>query len=185
MEKLNNKTVLLISTLLLLLLFFGNMLLKSLRNSDDIMDYKAVNIDELKSKSKIISDRKTYYTLEGIVNKYIMSYIPSSDQEQLNETPEHTYEEYYDALTEGYESYLKKDDYLTLAKTFLNKFYVISEGEMEGITYMDTDNVLKEIYEVDTDSYLCHLSCTKNNKDAYIGLKLETSKKQFSIFYLE
>lgn len=189
MENLNmsNKTLLLVLSIILVLFIIINYLINNLEEAE--YDYESLSASTLMYQGEEIKDRKIYYTLEGIIKKYLSSYygIDSNGNEiYLEEEPEYNYQEYYEALTEDYKNYLGKKGYTEVAEKFLNKFYIQGGGsEIEGHNYMYTYNIIKQIYKIDQNTYICELYSYINNKYGYIGIVINPNIQEYRIFILE
>ena len=188
MERLNmsNKTLLLVLTIILVLFIIINYLINNLEKPE--YDYESLSVSKLMYQGEEIKDRKIYYTLESIIVKYLSSYYGTDSKGNeiyLEEEPEYNYQEYYEAMTDEYKNYLGKEGYLETAEEFLNKFYIQGDSEIEGHNYMYTYNIIKEIYKIKQDTYICEVHCDINNKYGYIGIVLNTDAQEFRIFILE
>lgn len=163
--------VLVLITLLLLNWFLGNI------DNDRIWDYKEITsvLDVMYSGTRI-TDRETYYTLESIVNQYLNSYINVYNEDKI------MYEDYYDYLTEDYKKHLTKKEYIKVAQKFLNKFYININSDYES---MDTNQVLKNIYELNNSVYICELESSRNSEVGYIAFQVNKTGRNFNIVYIE
>lgn len=190
MEKLNisNKSLLIILVFVLILFILASYFLKSDKTNG--LDYDNTNILQLFYSGTEVTDRKTYYILEDIIINYLNSYTNAKDkngnQVSLEVESKYTYEEYYDTLLDSYKDYLGKKQYIEVADKFMNKFFVESGDEdIEIHFFMDTDKVLKEITTIGENQYICRLYSSYNNKEAYIGIKLDTKNNEYRIFIIE
>lgn len=183
----NNKTLLLILSIILVLLIIINYLINNLEKNE--YDYESLSVSKLMYQGEEIKDRKIYYTLEGIIKKYLSSYYGTDSKGveiDLEEEPEYNYQEYYEALTDEYKNYLGKQGYFETSEEFLSKFYVESgDPDIEMHYYMDTYDIIKQIYKIKQDTYICEVYCDSNNKYGYIGIVLNTDVKEYRIFILE
>lgn len=184
MKKVDTKQWLVLFSLVLVALIIINIVMRDLQRENQIFNYsKITRALDVIGKGELVTDRKTYYTLEKIINKYINSYLINSrdlNSEDVN------YLDYYNVLTSEYKKALNKKEYEEKAKQFLGKFYIYHEGKMEADEYMDTQSVLKDIYKFDDGTaYLCKVKSSQNNKEGYIGIYLNKSNSSFYIFYLE
>ena len=144
------------------------------------VDYSKVQPSDYILKYEIQTDRKTYWILEDIISNYIYS-------SRYNETDENnvSYVDYYEAFDSEYQKYLGKSKYLKLAESFFEKFRV--EQSLEGSeSSIKTTNLIESYYKDPSDSsrYICRLNTAKGDEFAYIGISLNTSKKTYTIFYL-
>lgn len=189
MEKLNvsNKTILLVLTIILILLIIINYLINNLRDNKYI--YEDISVTKLMYQGEEITDRTIYYTLENIIVKYISSYYGTTStgvEIELEEEPEYNYQEYYEALENSYKKHLGKKEYLELSEKFLNKFYVESgDQDIEVHYYMDTYNIIKGIYRIKENTYICELYSSSNYEYGYIGIVLDPPSQEYRIFIIE
>ena len=144
------------------------------------VDYSKVQPSDYILKYEIQTDRKTYWILEDIISNYIYS-------SRYNETDENnvSYVEYYEAFDSEYQKYLGKSKYLKLAESFFEKFRV--EQSLEGSeSSIKITNLIESYYKDPSNSsrYICRLNTAKSDEFAYIGISLNTSKKTYTIFYL-
>lgn len=190
MEKLNisNKALLGILAIILVLLIIINFLLENMRQTG--LDYENIEASKLINQGEKVTDREIYYTLEDIIVKYISSYNTVVDEQgntyYLEAQAENSYEEYYEALIESYQVYLNEEEYIEVARNFLNKFFVIGgDPEFEVHYYMQTQGILKGVYELQQNEYICKLYNKTNHKYGYIGIVLDPKEEQYRIFIIE
>lgn len=162
--------VLVLITLLLLNYFFIGNRVDGIWNYDEI----TTATDVMYSGTKV-TDRETYYTLESIVNQYMESYVEKEDEKT-------NYKEYYNYLTENYKKHLGRRKYIEVAEKFLKKFYVNIDSDYE---YMNTNRIVKNIYEFDNNIYLCELRSNTTNEMGYIAFQVNDSQLAFNIVYIE
>lgn len=189
MGNVNNKTLLVILSLVLVLLIIFNVIFKSERNKDNI-NYGKVTAEDLIYDGTEVKDRQLYFTLESIISKYISSYKTAYDSDgnliDLESDSKYSYEDYYGALTDEYKSYLGRSKYIEVAKKFMTNFFVKSGSEEVEVHYfMDTYQLIKGVYEIDENMYICKLYSSYNDKTSYIGIALDTGNMEFRIFFLE
>ena len=191
MENLNisNKKLLLLLSVVLVLFIIINSFINKDKNS--IIDYsKDISAKDLISKGTEISDRKIYFTLESIIIKYVNSYNNAKDESgnliDLENEYEYSYEEQYDSLVDSYKSYLNKKEYITVADKFMNKLLVKSgDNDTEVHYFMDTNALVKGVYQIADNTYMCKLYSSYNDKEAYIGIVLDTKNSTYGIFFIE
>ena len=143
-------------------------------------DYSKIQPSDYILKYEIQTDRKTYWILETIVSNYI--YSSRYDETTKNDV---SYVDYYDDLDSEYKKYLGKSKYLKVANSFFDKFKFSST--LDGTESSIKTNNLIESYYVDpsnSNKYICKLNTASEDDFAYIGIILNTSKKTYSIFYL-
>lgn len=176
-KKVDSKLLLFTLVLVLITLLLLNYLLKGNREVG-IWNYKEITTaTDIMYLGQKVTDRDTYYTLEAIVNQYLNSYINTgNDDEKL------MYEDYYNYLTENYKKHLSKKEYIEVAKNFLNKFYVNINSDYET---MYTYQILKEIYDMGNNVYMCKLESKRNNEIGYIAFQINQSELAFNIVYIE
>lgn len=189
MGNINNKTLLVILSLVLVLLIIFNVIFKSERNKDNI-NYGKITAQDLIYGATEVKDRKLYFTLESIISKYILSYDDAVDSNNnkvdLEINSDYSYKDYYEALNEDYKKYLDKEGYIKVAKFFLDKFFIESVGENIEIQYfMDTNQLIQGVYEIDENMYICRLYSSYNKTEGYIGIYLDEENTQFQIFIIE
>ncbi len=182
-KKVDSKLLLFTLILVLITLFLLNGLFRGAK-SVGIWNYDEITTGtQLIAYGTLSQDRQTYYIMEEIVNKYLNSYISTYGNEELEDWM--PYEQYYDYLTDNYKDYLSRKDYEKLAKEFLNKFYVYEEGEYDATEFMDTYNVIKAIYELDNDVYLCELRGETTLNKGYIAIATDSNDNTYRIIYIE
>lgn len=151
-------------------------------NLNQKINYNSDNVvaDLLKSAT-VTYDRAIYYTLEDIIVNYIYSFDPESFylEDQIG------YEEYYEVLDETYRSKLGKAKYMETAKNFLKCVARINSSDMDSMTEYVTSNIIRTIYDLGEDKYLCLVGIENGTKFGYIGIKLDTANTTYNIFYLE
>lgn len=175
----NKMLYLLLGILLLVIFFVGTSILKSKRGQ--VIDYSEIkSAQELLDFADVTYDRETYYILDNIIDNYICSYA-------FENTIEGNvgYKDYYDVLNSSYRYDLSKNDYVSKAEKFLKRFLVTSQGNMEKQCNLVTRNVIRKIYKLDNDMYLCTVGLKDNTDYGYIGIKLDKINKTYEIFYLE
>ena len=68
----------------------------------------------------------------------------------------------------------------------MTNFFVKSGSEEVEVHYfMDTYQLIKGVYEIDENMYICKLYSSYNDKTSYIGIALDTGNMEFRIFFLE
>lgn len=176
-KRVDSKLLLFTLVLVLITLLLLNYLLNNSR-SNGIWDYDNLeSAEDVMYQGERITDRETYYALETIIYDYLDSYIvDSSDKENI------TYEDYYNFLTKSYKKHLSKKEYKEVAERFLNKFYINMDSDYEA---MYKYQLLKEIYLLDENVYVCKLESKRNNETGYIALKVDEAKRAFNIVYIE
>lgn len=175
-----NKKLYIIAGILLIIAFvIATNFIKNNLNSK--IDYNSDNVvADLMKSATITYDRKTYYELEGIITKYISSY----NKEVLAED-QLSYEEYYDVLEEEYKSKLSKAKYKEVAQIFFKSVEYTNSSSMDSMTTIVTTNIIRSIYDLGDNRYLCMVGISNNTKVGYIGIELVPSNNTYSIFYLE
>lgn len=163
-------------TALVALIFLSSLFGYLARKSDEKnIDYQNITSDKFINDSVTSHDKVVFYELQDVINKFIGAY---SDEEK------NSYEDYYETLTSEYKKYLSKNKYKDTVIKFYDKFECTDTVDT-GIK-MCTDGILKQVYEFDTNKYICKLE-SFNKSDAYIGIKLiENVKEPYAqIFYIE
>lgn len=169
-RKVDSKLLLFTLILVLIVLLLLNFLFNNNRD-DGIWNYKEIVTGaQLIYSGTEVTDREIYYTLENIIKDYINSYV--TDSEELS------YKDYYKYLTENYKKHLNKKEYYEVAQTFLNKF-LVNTGSM------NTNQILKHVYELENNVYLCELVSNTTKQTAYIAIQLNTSQLIYNIVYVE
>ena len=175
-KRVDSKLLLFTLVLVLIALLLLNWLLGN-RETDSIWNYKEITTaTDVMYLGTRVTDRQMYYTLESIVNQYLNSYINVYNEEKV------MYEDYYKYLTENYKKHLTKKEYMQVAEKFLNKFYININSDYES---MDTNQILKNIYEFENSIYLCELKGNRSNETGYIAVQINTSELAFNIVYIE
>lgn len=175
----NKKLYILLGLLLIIVFVIVTNLIKNNFNSK--IDYNSDDVvaDLLKSAT-ITYDREVYYIMEDIITKYIISYDDVNfGEEQAN------YEEYYDVLEKTYKNKLGKSKYKELAKEFFKNVEIENESGMGLHTDYITTNVIRKVYDLGNDDYLCAVGLPNATGYGYIGISLNTSDNSYEIFYLE
>lgn len=177
-KKVDSKLLLFTLLLGLITLLLLNYFLDKSRNNNSIWDYdKLESVEDIMYTGKRVTDRETYYALETIIYDYLDSYIAdSNDDESIN------YEYYYNFLAKNYKEHLSKKEYKEVAEKFLNKFYINMDSDYVA---MYKYQLLKEIYLLDENVYVCKLESKRNNETAYIAIRLDLAKRAFNIVYIE
>lgn len=182
-KRIDSKLLLFTLVLVLITLLLLNFLLKGNR-ADEIWNYKEITTAEdviyLGEKDYT---RQTYYDLEGIINKYLNSYVDTYSEDVSQDGL--TYEQYYDYLIDDYKKHLTKDEYIEVSKKFLDKFLIKNGYEFEVTEFMETEKVLKDIYKFENGVYLCKLESSYNDKHGYIAIQLMDTESTFKIVYIE
>ena len=84
-----------------------------------------------------------------------------------------------------YTHFLRKSQYeIKLSQSFFKHFEFLSDG-MDPTTVYVSKNIIRSIYDLGEDRYVCKLSVYGKEDYGYIGIKLNPSKKSYEIFYLE
>lgn len=175
----NKKLYILLGLLLIIVFAIVTNLIRNNLNAK--IDYSSDNVvaDLLKSAT-ITYDRETYYIMEDIITNYISSYSNVDlDDEQVS------YEEYYDILEKTYKNKLGKSKYKSVATEFFKNVEYTDEFGMDIHTDYITTNVIRAIYDLGDNKYLCAVGLISNIEYGYIGISLNTSKNSYEIFYLE
>lgn len=175
----NKKLYILLGLLLIVIFIVATNLIKKNLNAE--IDYNSDNVvaDLLKSAT-ITYDREVYYIMEDIITNYIYSYDPF-DIESVNSS----YEDYYDVLEETYKSKLGKNKYKEVAQEFFKNVEVENTSAMDSHTNYITTNVIRRIYDLGNDSYLCLVGLLNSEENGYIGITINPTKNTYEIFYLE
>lgn len=168
--------------LILIVMFIVISIFKSDNKNYNLLEYSDnLNIKEVITTLTISEDREVYYVLEGIIQKFMIS---SSDA--ISESYDYDadmVEDYYSVLTSEYKKYLKKDEYLKLVSNFLDKFTTVSKSSIEELHYLETKNIIKNIYCLNEESYICEL--VYDEKYSYIGIVLDEKTFTYNIFYIQ
>lgn len=175
----NKKLYILLGVLLIIVFLIITNLIKNNLNAK--VDYNSDDVvaDLLKSAT-ITYDRETYYILESIIVDYINSGDTNYDIENGK-----NYEAYYDVLNETYKSKLGKSKYKAVAEQFFKKFEYVESGAMDSQTLCITTNIIRSIYDLGDDRYLCILAYANDSEVGYIGISLNSATNTYEIFYLE
>lgn len=182
-KKEQSKLILFISVLILITLVI---IVNFLRNKDnqDIWNYKNIKGYKLVVEGEETTDRIIYWTLNDIIRSYILSYDKFANMSDLSYELENqtSYKDYYKALSKEYRKFLSYNEYLKVSKNFFEKFEVNTKQEMPTL---DIDNIIRNIYYYNENTYMCELYCEPNDKTAYIVIRLEEKNNNFWITYIE
>lgn len=175
----NKKLYILLGVLLITCFVILTNLIKNNLNSK--IDYNSDDVvaDLLKSAT-ITYDREVYYIMEDIIVGYISSY-------DLDSTVggEISYEEYYDVLDKTYKSKLSKSKYKEVAQNFFKSVEYTGDTGMDVSTEYITTNIIRAIYDLGDNRYLCTVGLQIPNSYGYIGISIDASNNSYEIFYLE
>lgn len=193
-KEITNKQKLVIVIIILVFLILAVAIMKKITASDGnkVIDYKNTNADQLISDSTISRDNAIYLSLNEIIIKYLNSYLEEDKENASKKEKYVNYKDYYSALVDRYKRFLSKGKYVALSQEFCERFLVKSENsqksELDKISvsgYMDTKEILRNVYLFDENRYLCEVYSSKNDKKGYIGIELHPRENTWKIFYLE
>ena len=202
-EKISNlnkkqKIIILLISLIIILSVVTSILKSSLKDVDDTWEYDKIgdleSIEEYLDNDKKINNRVKYWELDKIIDKYIAT---------ISNNSKYSYKKYYKILTDEYKKELKQVKYNLLSYDFINRFVYEIDGDYEKVSYS-----IKDIYLYDNNMYLCYISVDldemsenqinmyynyndnedieiEKKHDGYIGIKLNSVKETYSIFYIE
>ena len=178
-DGINSKKMYIILGVVLIVIFaLGTRLIKF--NNESIINYNKIKSgQDLISSATLTYERSIYYTLEDIITNFISSYNIRNFDSNVS-----SYEEYYEVLNDSYKYRLGKEQYLKLSQSFFKHFEFLSDG-MDPTTVYVSQNIIRSIYDLGEDRYVCKLSVYGKEDYGYIGIKLNPSKKSYEIFYLE
>ena len=183
-NNISSKQKLIILTIILVVLIVGVNILKALGKQEGIWNYKEItSATDVISSGSIITDRKTYYELEDIIVRFLLANdgISTTNLETENIGYDATYKDYYSILTKEYKKHLSRKEFNEKANKLLNRFVIPLDIEEFG--YMNTKNIIKNIYGYGDNKYLCELQSYDNV--GYIGIQLNPYKDCYYIFYIE
>lgn len=186
MEDINNnkKLYILLGVLLIIVFVIIINLIKS--NLDMTIDYNSVKSgSDLIESANITYDRETYFILEGILDKFISSYNMEIENDVPDSENAITYEDYYDVLSKSYRSRLSKNKYKEIAKNFLERFVYLDESGMDSMQMVISTNVIRGIYKLGDNKYICAVGLNSATSYGYIGISVNPFKNTYEIFYLE
>ncbi|MBR5228133.1 MAG: hypothetical protein IKV94_05820 [Clostridia bacterium] len=173
----NKKLYLIMGCIVIVFLIILTNLIRS--DNEAIIDYGDVeSVSDILVNATLDTDRETYYTLDAIISKFVSSY-------SVNEENDEGYEEYYNVLHKSYRDELGKSKYKEIAKNFFDKLTITQETGMSTLSYVQSERILRQIYAIDTNTYLCVVGAENSSKVGYIGIKLNNETNTYSIFYLE
>lgn len=175
----NKRLYILLGILLIIVFVILTNLIKSNVNSK--IDYNSDDVvaDLLKSAT-LTYDREVYFIMEDIITKYISSYdLDSYVEEQAN------YEDYYAVLEKTYKSKLGKNKYTEIAQNFFKNVEYSSITGLDSRTRYITTNIIRAIYDLGDNRYLCAVGLVLGKQYGYIGISLNKSKNTYEIFYLQ
>lgn len=165
---------------LLLIIVFAIVISLIRNNINSKVDYNSDSVvaDLLKSAT-ITYDREVYFVMENIITKYISSYEADSISGVAN------YEEYYNVLDDVYKSKLGKKKYKEVAQNFFKSVEYVDNTTMDRHTTHITTNIIRNIYDLGSNKYLCAVGLISSTEYGYIGISVNPSKNSYEIFYLE
>lgn len=138
-------------------------------------DYKNMNHTDFISEGIINNDRDIYWSLNEIIVNILVTYENIGKDDSIKP------EDYYIVLSEDYKDYLGMSRYKKLINEFLQKFVI----KNSYTTTIKTSKIIKNVYYLDNNRYICELSTVSEENEAYIGITLNTANKTYNIFYIE
>lgn len=175
-KKVDSRLLLFTLVLVLIVLLLLNYVFNKNR-TDGVWNYKKIKTaTDVIYLGQRVTDRETFYTLEQIVKQYLNSYINKYDEDKV------MYEDYYNYLTESYKNYLSKREYIKIADKFMKKFYININSDYEN---METNKILKNVYEFENNVYLCELKSNRSNETGYVAFQVNAPQLAFNIVYIE
>jgi len=137
---------------------------------NDIEQYITIYSDETGESetdtSKIVKDYSTYYTIESAVKNFIQALVDED------------YAKTYNILSEELKEKYSKKEYLSNIEKFTKDNFIHDESLYE------VDYCLNKVYNLSNFMYLCECN-TVNDVSVKIGLKLDTSNKTYTVFYID
>jgi len=178
MEQNKDKKLYLIMGILLILIFW---ILRNLIISDKdyIVDYSELpDGKSLAYSGDIIFDRDIYYVLDDIIGKFVTSEASINDEEDSSD-------DYYKTLNSGYKKRISRNEYNTLVNNFCNRLIVSDSSGFDNNKYLETTNIIRNMYDLGNNTYICTVGLSDTEEYGYIGIKLYPKEYLFEIFYIE
>lgn len=175
-----NKKLYILSGILLIvaLAIATNFIRKNL--GSDVYNTDIKNRQDLLNPTSITYDREIYYTIDNILTEFVSSY---SIDDSLKASA--SYEEYYDVLSKSYKDKLGKKQYKEKAETFFKRLEYTTGSEMDKRDIIVSRNIIRSIFDIGDDMYVCSVGIINKNDIGYIGIKLNKMKNTYEIFYLD
>lgn len=194
LDKKTRKIILI--TMIIIVLSIGIRILKN-RSSEVDWNfkgfYKEKDIEKYVSNLEKEQDRQIYWTLYSIIDKYIETNTQEINSDKFEN-------EQYDILLNAYKKKIDLNEYNILRNDFVNRFV---DGNKEKYPFY-----IENIYLCDKGIYLCHVKVDTSSmsehqfeayytnfesedvvyeikKEGYIGIKLDSYKSIYEIFYIE
>jgi hypothetical protein len=166
---------------IIVVLILATNLIRSINSTNkNGISYKNTSAEQLISKSTRNYDRVIFYELEEIAAKFVGSYKVSPDASQDEKKDFVSYDKYSNALDTEYKNYLGLG-YNKKAEEFLKNFVVNTQEAPQ----MDTVDIVKEVYTINTNKYLCVMKSDNSDKKLYLGITLIPETNNWNIFYIE
>lgn len=168
------RLVLVITFLLVLVILFY--ILRAVTTKNEGIDYKNTETIDFIINATEINDRNVYWNINEIISQFINSYQSSYNKEIKD------LDYYYSALDPNYKKFLGKKEYLEISNNVITKVV----GENKDVFSMLPEPLITSIYRLNDydNAYLCELSTTNENEEAYIGIILDTDHNKYNIFYI-
>lgn len=173
----NYKKLYILLGILLIIIF---VILRGLviNNRNTLIDYSKIEGgQDIITNQKITYDREIYYIFENILKNFIDSYS--------NENNTSSYKDYYNVLNSSYKSKLSRKEYQKICISFFKRLTVDASSELSSMTEISNENIVRSMYDLGDDKYVCVVGLPDQSDYGYLGIKLNRNKKTFEIFYLE
>lgn len=157
-----------IAILFFVILVFTNIFNKK-ATYENIEEYIKKEGTEEIDQSKIVTNYSNFYTVQGIIEQFVNCLI--SEQ----------YDEAYKVIDgEFLAKFKSKKECIEFIKNYTKNNFIIFETSQD---YVNT-NKLKKLYNLNTGDYLAQY-INKNGDLIKIGVRIDSNKRTYSIFYLD
>ena len=184
-EKFSIKENIIIFSFLLIFLIIASVLIKKYDPFNKI-DYRNLTTNDLLLESEVNYNRDTYWILNDVLLSFLYSGTTSTTSANGEGTESNLYfkystEEYYEALTDDYQTFLSEEEYLELANKVISNF----KDNYEILVSATNIAPIRKIYKCNKYSGEFYLVKLNTSNDSYIGIELFTEDSKFRIFYME
>lgn len=184
-EKFSTKENIIIFSFLLIFLIIASVLIKKYDPFNKI-DYRNLTTADLLLESDVNYNRDTYWILNDILLSFLYSGTTNTTSVNGEGSESSLYykystEEYYEALTNDYQTFLSEEKYLELANKVISNF----KDNYEVLVSATNIAPIRKIYKCNKYSGELYLVKLNTSNDSYIGIELFTEASKFRIFYME
>ena len=185
--ELSNKEKLALATTVLVLFVVVATFLYSLDNKNKSIEISLLTVENMETYSVENTDRNIYWILSNIVNSFFASYnleINAHEGDVDLSKVKYNRKDYYNVLHKDYD--ISKTEYMNITQNMFEKFKKMGRYG-EYIPDIQLNNVyILNSNMYDKGMYLVKIKVFNNEEEyVYIGIKLNSTSKKFSIFYLK